>query len=164
MKGFTLLWSKMLDSSIWVCESKETKLLWVTMMMMRDMDGKIFASKVGLAQRAGLTLEECEESLKVLLSPDANDTSKVEEGRRLRGIPGGWELVNFDTYRFTTEAKRALWREEKAKQRERERKEALAAFQFKSKPLDGEAAYVSGVEEGTVREDAEEAREDGVVI
>lgn len=119
MIGFTLLWAKMLDSSIWVKESKETRLLWVTMMMMRDFKGQIYSSVVGLANRARISDEECEKSLKILLSPDKNDTSGVEEGRRLREIPGGWEIVNHDFYRFTTEEKREFWKQQKAEQRAR---------------------------------------------
>ncbi len=117
MNGFTLLWSKMLDSSIWRCESKETRLVWVTLLMMKDWDGKIQASVVGLADRAKVTKEECLEALRIFLSPDPEDTSKVEEGRRIREIPGGWEIVNHDMYRFSTEAKREFWRQQKAIQR-----------------------------------------------
>lgn len=121
MKGFAMLWSKTLDSSIWVKESKETRLLWVTMLMMKDSDGMIQSSLVGLASRAKLSDDECRASLKILLSPDQDDTSKVEEGRRVREVPGGWQIVNHELYRFSTLAKRELWRAAKADQRERDR-------------------------------------------
>ena len=117
MNGFTLLWSKILESSLWVQESKETRLVWITMLAMKGSNGVIQASLVGLADRAKVSVEECRKALKVLLSPDPHDTSKVEEGRRIREVPGGWQIVNNDLYRFSTEAKREFWRAQKAEQR-----------------------------------------------
>lgn len=118
--NFSLLWGKILDSSLWVLESKETRLVWVTMLAMKDVDGVVHASIVGLADRAKVTLEECQAALKVLESPDKNDTSGVENGVRIRKIPGGWQIVNNDLYRFSTEAKREVWRAMKAEQRAKE--------------------------------------------
>lgn len=118
MNGFALLWGKILDSSIWVKESKETRLVWITLLAMKDSDGRIQASVIGLADRAKVAMPECKKALKVFLSPDEDDTSGVEQGRRIREIPGGWQIVNHDLYRFSTEAKREFWRQAKADQRE----------------------------------------------
>jgi hypothetical protein len=118
MSGFTLLWSKMLYSSIWVKGSKEDRLLWVTILMMKDKDGVILSSVPGLARMAVITEKECQTSLQKFLDPDLDDSSKVEEGRKLRVVPGGWQVVNHDLYRFSTEEKREFWRKQKAEQRE----------------------------------------------
>lgn len=126
MSGFSLLWSKILDSSLWVMGSKETRLVWIALMAMKDSSGRIQASVVGLADRAKVSLDECMESLEILKSPDPYDTSKVEEGRRIREIPGGWEIINHDLYRFSTEAKREFWRAQKAAQRGQEKAEREA--------------------------------------
>lgn len=115
--GFALLWGKILDSSIWVKESKETRLVWITMLAMKDRYGEIQASVIGLADRAKVTPEECRTALKIFLAPDPDDTSKVEEGRRIREIPGGWEIINHDLYRFSNEEQREFWRRQKAEQR-----------------------------------------------
>jgi hypothetical protein len=120
MKGFPLLWAKILDSSIWVTQSKETRLVWITMLAMKDSDGVVQASVVGLADRAKVSKEECMEALRIFLSPDADDTSKVEDGRRIREVPGGWQIINNDVYRFSTDAKREFWRQQKAQQRMKE--------------------------------------------
>lgn len=117
MNGFALLWGKILQSSIWVKESKETRLVWITMLAMKDFEGRIQSSVVGLADRAKVSAEECRAALIILMSPDSDDTSHVEDGRRIREIPGGWEVVNHDLYRFSTEAKREFWRQAKAEQR-----------------------------------------------
>ena len=122
MNGFALLWGKILDSSIWVKESKETRLVWITMLAMKNFEGKIQASIIGLADRAKVTPEECRTALNVFLAPDPDDTSKVEDGRRIREIPGGWEIINHDLYRFSTEAKREFWRQSKAEQRKKKQK------------------------------------------
>lgn len=118
MSGFTLLWSKMLYSSIWVKGTKEDKLVWVTILMMKDKDGLVYSSVPGLARMAGVTDLECKECLDKFLNPDPDDSSKVEEGRKLREVPGGWQVVNHDLYRFSTEEKREFWRKQKAEQRE----------------------------------------------
>lgn len=120
--GFALLWGSILRSSLWIQESKETKILWVTLLALRDAEGVIRSSVIGLADAAKLSVDECKDSLSVLLAPDPNDSSGVAEGRRLRVVEGGWEIVNHEKYRFSTEAKRAIWRAQKAEQRENEKK------------------------------------------
>lgn len=152
MNGFALLWGKILDSSIWIKESKETKLVWITMLAMKDSEGRIQASIIGLADRAKVSVEECKEALRVFLSPDPDDTSKVEDGIRIREIAGGWEIINHDLYRFSTEAKREFWRQEKEKQRaaskDRKRKRP-----FKNgKPLAGENRFVDALKNGASEE------------
>lgn len=117
MSAFALLWGKLLRSSLWVTESKETRLVWVAMLAMKDEEGRVYSSVAGLADAAKVSLEECKEALRVLLAPDEGDTSKVEEGRRLREISGGWEVVNNDLYRYSSEEKREFWRKQKALQR-----------------------------------------------
>jgi hypothetical protein len=117
MSGFALLWEKTLRSSLWVKESKETRLLWFTLLMLKNSEGIVQSSVIGLADAAKITLKECQVSLKVLISPDPLDSSKVEEGRRIREVAGGWQIVNHDLYRFSTEAKRAFWAATKAEQR-----------------------------------------------
>jgi hypothetical protein len=95
---YTKLFHSILDSSIWQ-ESKETKLLWVTMLAMVNKDGDVIASIPGLAARSGLAIGECEQSLQKLLSPDPYSRTKDFDGRRIRAIDGGWELLNHAKYR-----------------------------------------------------------------
>jgi hypothetical protein len=115
--GFTLLWSKTLLSSLWLNESKETKILFFTMLMLKNSDGVILSSVPGLAHASKMTLPEVEVALAALLSKDNFDSSGVEGGIRIRVVPGGWQVVNHDLYRFSTDAKRAFWRQQKAEQR-----------------------------------------------
>lgn len=117
MSGYALLWNKILRSSLWIKESKETRLVWIAMMALKDNHGKVYSSLVGLADLAKVSVDECREAIVALMKPDPDDTSGVEEGRRIREIEGGWQLINHDLYRFTTEAKREFWREQKREQR-----------------------------------------------
>ena len=146
MTGFALLWQKTLYSSLWVNESKETRLLFITMLMLKNSSGVIQASIVGLADAAKITPDECKASLKILMSPDPNDTSKVEEGKRIKEVPGGWQIINSDLYRFSTEAKRAFWAQQKAEQRAKDAAPNPAKKKPKGKPLPGEDAYVKDIE------------------
>ena len=125
------------------------------MLAMKNSEGKLWSSVVGLADRAKVTLEECKEALVILSSPDAEDTSGVDEGRRIRQIQGGWEIVNHDLYRFSTEAKREFWRQQKAEQRATEAAKKAKRSRKKSLPtmdqwvktgeyLDNRAANANG--------------------
>jgi hypothetical protein len=110
-----------------VRESKETRLVWITLLALKDENGKVFSSVVGLADIAKVTVKECREALEKLKAPDPEDTSKVEEGRRIREMPGGWEIINNDRYRYSTEERRERWRLQKQLQREREASAKAAA-------------------------------------
>lgn len=169
MSDFSLLWGSILHSSIWVKESKETRLVWITLIALKNFDGYVKSSVLGLADAAKVTPEECKAALDILLAPDPDDTSGVEEGRRIKVVPGGWQIVNNDLYRFSSDAKREFWRQQKAEQRakkdalkisdggkhyvgkanpKRKRGDVVVApKQFKNKPLPGEEFYVKNVEQ-----------------
>jgi hypothetical protein len=103
VKGFAKIYSTILDSSVWG-ESKDVKLLWITMLAMGGEHGLVEASLGGLARRAGLTREECEVALAVLSAPDPDDSSGVDEGRRISKTERGWRITNHRYYRdFRTE-------------------------------------------------------------
>ena len=146
MNSFALVWGKLIHSSIWVKESKETRLVWITMLVMKDHAGQVHSSVVGLADAAKVSVEECRMALEVLLSPDLDDTSGVEEGRRIRVIPGGWEVINHDLYRFSTDSKREFWRQQKAEYRARKN------LKIPKGPLKGESAHVAAENGGASRE------------
>ena len=141
MNGFTLLWSKILDSSIWM-EEKETRILWITMLAMKDANGEVRAARAALAHRARLSIEECEVALKVLMAPDPQSMTPDNEGRRIAEMPGGWKILNHEIYRFSTEAKREFWREQKAEQRRKEEEKKLERSRKRANSVAGD--YESG--------------------
>ena len=40
---YVKLWSDLLDSSLWVQESPETRIVWITLLAMADADGMMFS-------------------------------------------------------------------------------------------------------------------------
>ena len=97
--SFTKLFSSLLDSTLWVEQPHHVVRVWVAMLAMADKDGMVAASLPGLARRACVTTTEAEEALRVFLSPDRYSRTPDNEGRRVRDIAGGWELLNYAKYR-----------------------------------------------------------------
>jgi hypothetical protein len=95
---FTKLFASITASTIW-CEPAPTKVVWITMLAMADHVGRVHASVPGLAHIAQVTLTECQTALDTLLAPDRYSRSTAEEGRRIKPIDGGWQLINYITYR-----------------------------------------------------------------
>jgi hypothetical protein len=98
VKPFTKLFASIISSSIWRA-SKDTKVVWITMLAMADKDGEVWASVGGLADMARLSREECAKSLTELLSPDEDSRTKEHDGRRIEVIDGGWRILNYKKYR-----------------------------------------------------------------
>ena len=132
MSKFCLLFEKTLRSSLWRCETPETRIVFLTMLMLKDADGKVETSRVGLRDMANVSQEQFESALEIMLSEDDEDSSKVDGGRRVKEIPGGFQIVNNDLYRFSTEAKRAFWAAQKAEQRAAKDKEEKERGQFEA--------------------------------
>lgn len=98
MTGYTKLFGSILTSTIWR-ESKETKLLWITMLALANKQGVVEASLPGLADMARITLDECKAGLAALEAPDPYSRTKEHEGRRVEEVDGGWRLLNYLKYR-----------------------------------------------------------------
>lgn len=98
MAGYTKLFSSIIASTIWR-ESKETKIVWITLLAMANADGRVDASIPGLADMARVTVAECQSALEVLQSPDSFSRSKEFDGRRIEEIPGGFQVLNYAKYR-----------------------------------------------------------------
>lgn len=96
--GYAKIYESILDSSVW-SESATTRLVWITMLAMADQDGHVEASVGGLARRANVSRDECEAALAVLSSPDPDDKSGVDDGRRIRKVERGWTITNHRQYR-----------------------------------------------------------------
>lgn len=98
MAGFTKIFSSILDSTIW-CEPWHIKGVWITMLTMADPYGNVHASVPGLAKRATVSIEECEEALRKFQAPDPYSRTTDFEGRRIEAMEGGWHLLNYLRYR-----------------------------------------------------------------
>jgi hypothetical protein len=108
--GWTPLFSTIIDSSVWR-ESKETRLVWITLLAKKNKEGFVRASMWALARDAGVTEDECRDAIKVLEAPDPDSHCKDNEGRRIAAVDGGWMVLNHLLYRDMVS---------KAKQREQQ--------------------------------------------
>lgn len=147
--GYAKVFDTLLDSSIWQ-EDHPTVRLWITMMLMANRDGEVFAAVPGLAQRARITIEECERALAKFKEPDKYSSSPEYEGRRIEAIPRGWKLLNYLYYREKMDAEDVKIKAAKrqADKRRRDAEKAAAKALKKGKPLPGEQGFVNGVESG----------------
>lgn len=103
MTGYTKLFGSIVDSTIWR-ESKETKIVWITMLAKAGKEGLVESSLPGLADNARVTVGECRKALEKLMAPDPDSRTKEHEGRRVREVDGGWLILNHAKYRHRMSA------------------------------------------------------------
>jgi hypothetical protein len=95
---FGLVFNEIFSSSVWE-EEPHVRLVWIYLIVNRDKDGAVFGTNAALARRVNLPVEQVEDALRVLSSPDPNSSSEAEEGRRI--LPAGnnqWVVVNHEHY------------------------------------------------------------------
>jgi hypothetical protein len=81
-------------------ESKEVRLLFVTMLALKNRDGLVIATMSGLKRLANLKAEEVESSVAVLEAPDTKaELTQEFQGRRIERCEGGWRILNHEKYR-----------------------------------------------------------------
>ena len=130
---YVKLFSQILDSSIWL-ESDQTLRVWITLLAAMDQDGYAHFAAVGnLANRAHVSVEACQDAVRVLEAPDEYSSDDANEGRRIERVPGGWIVLNCAKYR-------ELGREENR----REQVRVNVARHRAKKKEDGNAAVISG--------------------
>ncbi len=98
MNGYTKLFGSIIASTVWR-ESKETKILWITMLAMADRNGIVEGSIPGLADMARLSIPETEDAMEKLQAPDPYSRTKDNEGRRVAPKGDGWVILNHAKYR-----------------------------------------------------------------
>jgi hypothetical protein len=103
MSGYTKMFTSLLDSSVWGL-SKEARLVWLTVLLIKDRDQVVRCSVPGLARRANLAKDDVEKGLSELMAPDP-DSQDLRRGmtkyggRRLVPVDDGWYVVNGEYYR-----------------------------------------------------------------
>lgn len=133
MKTWTPLWSSIINSSVWG-ENKDVKILWITLLALKDKEGFVETSLPGLARNAVLSLDECKAALTVLESPDQHSRTRDNDGRRIKAVDGGWMVLNHMLYRnkMGGEYRKEYQRLKQAEYRARKKKE---------NPLPGESEF-----------------------
>lgn len=96
---YNKLFSKILDSSIWLAPDPH-RLVWITFLAAMDEDGNVLmASTANVAARARVTLEQAKDAILAFESPDPDSGDPDNEGRRIERFPGGWFVLNSAKYR-----------------------------------------------------------------
>jgi len=98
MSGYTKLFSSIIYSTIWR-EPDNVRIVWITMLALCNADGDVEASIPGLADASRVSIEQTEDALLRLMSPDRYSRSQDYEGRRIEVIDGGWKVLNYCKYR-----------------------------------------------------------------
>lgn len=116
----------MLDSSIWA-ESAEVCKVWVTILLMSNQDGMVYAAAPGIANRAQVPLDATLKALESFQSPDPHSRTLDHEGRRIERVDGGYMVLNYLKYREMKDddTRRAQWRESSKKYYENKKASAL---------------------------------------
>lgn len=96
---FVKLFDMILDSSIW-SEKSDIRVVWITMLLMADKRGFVRASVSGIARRAAVGADVCQEALDVLEAPDKDSRTSEHEGRRIVDCEGGYQILNYEKYRL----------------------------------------------------------------
>lgn len=144
MNTWAPLWSGIVESSLWA-ESDAVRIVFVTMLALKDSDHIVRASAFSLARRANKTEKEVLAALKILSSPDKKRVEKQpHDGRRIEKVEDGWLVLNGELYRAKVqeEMKKARWR------RAQEAKRRRDGERGRSTPLPGEARAVEAMEAG----------------
>lgn len=96
--GFTKLDERILQSSI-MAENPVTFKVWITLLAACEANGIAYVSAIYLSSICHLPLSRVEESIKKLEGPDPHSRSLQDDGRRIRRIDGGFEIINYAVYR-----------------------------------------------------------------
>ena len=140
--GYTKLFASIVASTIWR-EDDKTRLVWITMLAMKNERHMVEASIPGLADLARVTLPECEMALAKLESEDKYSRNQDHGGKRIERVKGGWVILNGEYYRrqMSLEDRREYQRLYQRKYRAKNKVKNLLS------PLPGEKAFIDhGVE------------------
>ena len=78
--GYTKLFGSIVASTIWR-EDDKTRLVWITMLAMKNERHMVEASIPGLADMARVSMAECQKALEKLSSRDKWSRNKEFDGR-----------------------------------------------------------------------------------
>lgn len=96
--SFAKLDSGIVNSTLWV-QPDDVLRVWIWMLSQADADGVVRVAAPALAMNCMKSVDRIREILTLLESPDPDSRSENDEGRRLRKVSGGWQIINYRTYR-----------------------------------------------------------------
>jgi hypothetical protein len=96
--GFTKLDESILLSSI-MAEDPETFKVWIALLAACKEDGIARVAVSGIAAITFLPIDTVRVAIDKLSSPDVDSRSLNDEGRRIRRVDGGYQIINYQKYR-----------------------------------------------------------------
>jgi hypothetical protein len=96
--GFTKLDEGIVQSSI-MNEDGDTFKVWITLLAICKEDGIAHCSSIFLSSVCHLSQDLVDSIIQKLSGPDSESRSTKREGRRIRRVNGGYELINYFKYR-----------------------------------------------------------------
>ena len=130
---YTKLFNTIVTSTIWQ-EDKDTKILWITMLAIKDAEGYVAGSIPGIANLAGLSIGETKVALDKLMAPDPYSRTKDNEGRRIAEADGGWIVLNHYKYREIRDPEKRKEQNREAQRRYREKSKQKVSDVSQCKP------------------------------
>jgi hypothetical protein len=120
--GFTKLFQELVTSTIWQ-EPNDCRVLWITILALKDREHICRATVPALAKICNITPEQCEEYLQQFQEPDKYSRSQDFEGRRIERVEGGYLVLNAEAYQWkgSIEARKEYIRQKVREHRERKR-------------------------------------------
>lgn len=95
--GYTKLFSELVASSVWD-EDDKTRIVWITMLALKDRWHFVRGTAHYLSLASRVSDVECAKALARLGAPDPKSRNTDNEGRRIREVPGGWEILSGEKY------------------------------------------------------------------
>lgn len=150
---YVKVFGSILNSSVW-CADVETKVVWITLLLLADGEGCVWGAVPGIARQAGVDVDACRRAIQFLSDPDPDSRTPDEQGRRIIAIEGGWRIVTARKYReMQTNGQRL------ASARARRYRERKAAGESVTQRDERYASRVSRTEEEEESEEEGEERQ-----
>ncbi len=102
-----------IHSSLWA-ESSDTKICWITLLLLADQNGFVRAAPSAIAREAGIPAEVARRAISLFCSPDNESRSPENQGKRIERVDGGFHILNYEKYRerdYTNAERQKRWRE-----------------------------------------------------
>ena len=97
-RNFGKLDSGIVESSLWV-KDHDVLRVWIYMLARANAQGYVSGSAPSVAHQCLIQTDRFLEIIEELSAPDPHSRTATDEGRRIRAVPGGWQIINHETYR-----------------------------------------------------------------
>ncbi len=102
-----------IHSSLWA-EDSDTKICWITLLLLADATGFVRAAASAIAREAGIPAEVARRALDLFQGPDDESRTPDNQGKRVEKVDGGYRVLNYEKYRerdYTNAERQKRWRD-----------------------------------------------------